>query len=160
MDSVSMPALLARIAALMPVPGLPVGPAAEAIPEAKGAYALAMRLDRPVPVLLRGATAGLGPGWFVYAGSARGPGGLRGRLMRHFRRDKALHWHVDRLTSSAAEIGAVAFTDATECGIVARLGRSGAFDIPLEGFGSSDCRTCRAHLLRVLRPASLSSPSP
>ncbi len=116
---------------------------------AGGAYALALRLDREVDIALGGVAGRLQPDWYVYAGSAYGPGGLRSRLARHFRRDKPLHWHVDRLTGTAAALGAIAIEGGAECDIVAALVRSGQFDFPLAGFGSSDCRQCPSHLLRL-----------
>lgn len=35
--------------------------------------------------------------YYVYVGSAFGPGGLRARVSRHCRRDKPKHWHIDYL---------------------------------------------------------------
>ncbi len=118
------------------------------MPRAGGAYALALRLDTQVEVALGGVAGRLQPAWYVYAGSAYGAGGIRSRLARHFRRDKPLHWHIDRLTGAAAALGAVAIEGGAECDIVAALERSGQFDFPLPGFGSSDCRHCPSHLLR------------
>lgn len=120
-----------------------------AISDRKGAYALLLRLDAPAEFKLRTAeAASLTPGWFVYCGSAKGPGGLRARLRRHFRQDKALHWHIDRLTAAAARIAAVPVQDGDECALVAALLESRRFEITAAGFGSSDCRQCDSHLLR------------
>jgi Uri superfamily endonuclease len=117
------------------------------VPDAKGAYALVLRLDAPAR-FSRGRTSDLiAAGWYAYAGSAYGPGGLRGRLRRHFRSDKALHWHVDHLTTVASRIFAVAIEDGSECRIAARLLESGRFRYGPAGFGSSDCPTCPSHLL-------------
>ena len=35
------------------------------------------------------------PGFYVYVGSALGPGGLAARIGRHARQEKAFRWHVD-----------------------------------------------------------------
>ena len=43
----------------------------------------------------------LAPGCYVYAGSARGPGGIRARVRRHLRPDKTPHWHIDQVTAYA-----------------------------------------------------------
>jgi len=119
-----------------------------ALPDGPGAYALALRLDHPVTVALpRGAAGLLAPGWHVYLGSAQGSGGIRARVRRHFRREKPLHWHIDRLTAAPAEIAALAVPGGDECALVARLLATGRFRIAAPGFGSTDCRRCESHLL-------------
>jgi Uri superfamily endonuclease len=115
----------------------------------KGAYVLVIALREPVVLPLGGIVHQLSAGHYLYAGSAHGPGGIDARVRRHFRREKSLHWHVDRLTTVAASIHAFAIEGGSECEIVTRLsGRSGARH-PIPGFGSSDCRTCVSHLLRA-----------
>lgn len=128
-----------------------------AIPDGKGAYVLAIRIDRATEFALNGrAPVLMEPGWLVYAGSARGPGGMRARLRRHLSRNKSLHWHVDRLTLAAGEVVAVPQSAASECGIIDSLLQSPNFDIAVRGFGNTDCRICETHLLRFsgrgLRP--------
>ena len=39
----------------------------------------------------------LSKGWYVYVGSAFGPGGLAARVSRHLQRHKTRHWHIDHL---------------------------------------------------------------
>ncbi len=119
----------------------------EAASAGTGAYALALQIGSPVRLRLGGREHVLAPGAYVYAGSAYGPGGLRARLRRHFRRDKALHWHVDRLTVEAGFMRAFAVEGGSECAILALLAGSGRFRHPLPGFGSSDCAACPSHLL-------------
>lgn len=118
----------------------------------KGAYLLTVRLDRPLEGELRGSSYVLPAAWYVYAGNACGPGGIGARLSRHLRREKKMHWHIDRLTVAARDMTALAFPGGSECVIVERLRESGAADVPVPRFGSSDCRTCPAHLLRVVAP--------
>jgi Uri superfamily endonuclease len=125
----------------------------EAAPAGKGAYALLIRLDTPVPFARGGGTAVIAPGWYVYAGSANGPGGIRARLGHHLRGHKRPHWHVDHLTNAAAWVEALALPGGSECAIVARLVEAAALTLPLAGFGSSDCRACVSHLLRWAGPA-------
>ena len=115
------------------------------LPPLGGAYALLLTLPSPVQ-LQRPAPALLPPGNYVYAGSANGPGGLRGRLGVHFRAHKP-HWHIDRLTAAATGLSAIALEGGSECAIVARLEALPGFAHPLPGFGSSDCPRCRSHLL-------------
>lgn len=112
-----------------------------------GAYALALRLDRPTPFRRPGLAHVFRPGWYVYAGSAYGPGGVRARLARHLRPEKSARWHVDQLTAPAAAIHALGFAGGAECAIVAGLDARADFAPPLGGFGASDCRICTAHLL-------------
>jgi Uri superfamily endonuclease len=116
-------------------------------PDSRGAYLLFIALDQPLQFVLGRRVLRFGPGLYVYAGSARGPGGIRARLARHFRREKKLHWHVDRLTAAAARLSALAIAGGEECDVAARLAASRRFVFAHPGFGSSDCRTCESHLL-------------
>ena len=87
-------------------------------------------------------------GWYLYAGSANGSGGLKARISRHLRPEKRPHWHVDQLTMAASDIFALAFPNGSECELTAELNEKSDFGFPLPGFGSSDCRSCTSHLLR------------
>ncbi|WP_299436240.1 DUF123 domain-containing protein [uncultured Rhodospira sp.] len=119
-------------------------------PSAPGAYLLALWVPAPVPLPPRLAVPPLTPGWYVYAGSARGPGGLRARLRRHMRPDKARHWHIDWLTT-APDVSAWALVRpaATECALIAEAMAHLPVSVPVPGFGSSDCRRCVSHLLAL-----------
>jgi len=119
------------------------------LPAGPGAYALTFHVDTPIALAI--ATLGdpvLKSGHYVYAGSAFGPGGIRARVGRHLRADKKPHWHIDHLSSRAACIDVKTYPGGRECSLVAALLASGA-TIPLPGFGSSDCRGCEAHLVRL-----------
>lgn len=120
----------------------------EEAPGEGGAYLLLIHLANPVDVAIGKVRGRLPAGWYAYAGSARGPGGLRARLRRHFRREKSLHWHVDRLTIVGDRLAAMAVPGGSECALAGRLGEAGLAAPALAGFGSSDCATCPAHLLR------------
>jgi Uri superfamily endonuclease len=135
-----------------------VGPErTDALPAGPGAYLLAIRLDRPAPLpprLVRPGLETLPAGWLVYAGSARGPGGLRARLGRHLRPDKARRWHVDWLTAApGATVRAWPVPDGRECALVAAVLAWPGASVPVPGFGSSDCPRCPAHLLALAVPA-------
>jgi Uri superfamily endonuclease len=120
-----------------------------AIPQAPGAYALLMHFVRPLDIRLnKKEPVRLPSGWLVYAGSAKGPGGLRARLARHLRAEKRPHWHVDQLTVRADEILALPVADGNECEIVATLLGHPAFSVAVAGFGNTDCAICDSHLLR------------
>lgn len=135
------------LAALFPAAPVVTPETVEQAPADKGAYALLLHLDGIVDFVRPGLTHRFPPGWYVYAGSAFGPGGIRARLRRHFRRDKKRHWHIDDLTDSATRLHAVALVGGTECAIVARLSGPDRLAPALAGFGSSDCRICVTHLL-------------
>ena len=125
------------------------------LPSGPGAYLLILGLPAPVPLAIpRFAGARLEPGTYVYAGSARGPGGIRARVGRHLRSEKVVRWHIDHLTSGCRSVWASVHPDADECSLVTRLLAGGAFETPLPGFGSSDCRSCTAHLLRFSAPVN------
>lgn len=151
-----IPSWLAGTFAGAGLAGVWAGPdEAAGLPARPGAYALALRLDIPVDLPLvelpiRSPLRRLSPGWHVYAGSARGPGGLAARLRRHFRPGKPVHWHIDRLTAAPVRVAALALPGAAECEIVARLLATGHFTVPVPGFGSTDCRRCESHLLAAL----------
>ncbi len=122
--------------------------AADSLPAAPGAYALLVSLRAPVPLPPRLA-ATLAAGRYLYVGSARGPGGIRARCARHLRRPKPRRWHVDWLTESGDEIAALALPGGDECALVDMLRRRPGVSLPVAGFGSSDCRRCPAHLVRL-----------
>ena len=61
-----------------------------------GTYALIIALDRARTLQVgRRGKFHFPAGFYFYAGSALGPGGLAGRLERHVRAAKRLDWHVD-----------------------------------------------------------------
>jgi len=126
-----------------------------------GTYALLLKLDKQERITIgKLGTFNFPAGYYLYVGSALGPGGLRARLARHRRdskssaqsssrqMDKNLHWHIDYLLQRAqlVEVWSVASEERLECkwSEVAR-GLSGA-QLLVRGFGSSDCR-CPAHLI-------------
>jgi len=94
------------------------------------------------------------PGWYVYAGSARG--GLRSRLLRHLRGPAAgrFHWHVDYLAPFASQKSFAVVRDELdgECRLNDSVAAIAGARAPVAGFGSSDCR-CTSHLHRL--PAAL-----
>lgn len=121
-------------------------------PTAPGAYVLWLRLDAPLRVSAGDRPGLLYPGDYLYCGSARGPGGLRARLARHWRREKRPHWHVDQITLAGRPLAAWIDEGGDECALNAALG---ALPIPVPGFGSSDCPRCAAHLRRIEKAAPL-----
>jgi Uri superfamily endonuclease len=107
---------------------------------------MAIELADPVVVMLSGhLRIALPAGRYLYCGSAKGPGGLKARLSRHVRRSKSVRWHVDRLTEQGLVIGSWIFPGGDECRLVLMCSY---LLMPIAGFGSSDCATCRSHLLQ------------
>lgn len=125
---------------------------ADAAPATGGAYALWLRLEAPIVVAWAGRSATLNAGDYLYCGSARGPGGLRARLARHWRREKRAHWHVDQLTAVAKMRGAFVAEGGDECALNEALA---ALPVPAPGFGSSDCPRCASHLRYLPKGARL-----
>ena len=129
----------------------------DAIPARPGAYILNIALGRPLVIDTARLRGTLYAGTYAYAGSARGPGGLRSRIARHLKTEKRAHWHIDRLTLTGRVTG-IAFTeDVGECDLAQAIAASVGAAVPLAGFGSSDCRRCRAHLIRLPSLESLPS---
>ena len=124
----------------------------EFLPSAPGAYLLILSLEGSTTLPPRFDGLVLTEGLYVYAGSARGPGGIRARCRRHLSRSHVRHWHVDWLTSVAADIQVAVFPGGTECALVRTLSQRQGARFPVPGFGSSDCRRCEAHLLKLERP--------
>lgn len=119
-------------------------------PSSAGAYVLIVEIISPITVTLpQREQSTLAPGLYFYVGSARGPGGIRARLRRHFEKTKKLHWHIDRLTVRATHVAALAVEGGDECALGRALLDSGRYQIAMPGFGSSDCRTCDSHLLHA-----------
>ena len=115
------------------------------LPNALGAYILLIELDGAVVVHLpKRREATLPAGRYLYCGSAYGPGGIKARVGRHMIRHKNIRWHVDQLTTAGTVLGAWTFPGENECVLVGKLS---GLPVPIPGFGSSDCRACKSHLL-------------
>jgi Uri superfamily endonuclease len=130
-----------------------------------GTYVLALWLGTPQRISIgRLGEIEFPAGWYLYAGSAQGPGGLAARLARHQRlitrsgspQDgaraavKRAHWHIDYLREQAIWGGAWGrfSPERLECTWAAKLRSLPGAKMAAAGFGASDCR-CPAHLVRV-----------
>lgn len=89
-------------------------------------------------------------GTYLYVGSALGPGGLRARVARHLRPYKRLHWHIDYLlqVSRAKRLFLAYGRQRLEHAWARQLCRQPQAELPLSGFGASDCG-CPAHLVHL-----------
>jgi Uri superfamily endonuclease len=112
----------------------------------RGTYCLLMKLKekRNIKIGRKGVSAFPG-GFYCYVGSAMN--GLEKRMERHMSREKRLHWHIDWFLRHAeiVDVKRIISDERLEC-IISRGLEGIADSIPMEGFGSSDCRTCRSHL--------------
>ena len=118
-----------------------------------GTYALILACRQTGPVRIgRLGTLHLQSGFYVYVGSALGPGGLQARLRHHLQIAARPHWHIDYLRA-VCEVVEVWFTigdarfEHRWAKVLAGLPGAG---LPLAGFGSSDC-DCEAHLFSCAR---------
>jgi Uri superfamily endonuclease len=86
-------------------------------------------------------------GTYGYCGSAMA--GFRGRVGRHFSKDKKLRWHIDYLLKMAQPVGAylVPGGKEMECALGSFLSELPGSK-PVKGFGSSDC-SCSSHLFLI-----------
>ena len=63
-----------------------------------GTYALILQSNSNETIQVgRWGQVNLQPGYYIYIGSAFGPGGVQARVSRHLRNDKQMHWHIDYL---------------------------------------------------------------
>ncbi|MDY7107974.1 MAG: GIY-YIG nuclease family protein [Planctomycetota bacterium] len=124
-----------------------------------GTYALVLRSDAAARIRVgRLGELDARRGYYVYVGSAFGPGGLAGRLAHHQRPPTRPHWHIDYLRTHAPLIEIWFTNDAhpREHKWADLIGSARGATIPLPGFGSSDC-TCRSHLFHFAQRPSVSA---
>lgn len=125
------------------------------LPGHGGTYVLVMHV--PVPFSLLAGRLGervLENGWYLYVGSAFGPGGLAARCGRHARTDKPMHWHIDYLRehSVLSEVWYRGGPHRLEHAWADILAVWKGNRVAWPGFGASDCR-CPSHLwYRRARP--------
>jgi Uri superfamily endonuclease len=97
----------------------------------------------------------LKPGFYIYVGSAFGPGGLKARIDHHRKKADHPHWHMDYLGPffKLIEIWYTYDPVQREHLWAKIISNTRGASVPLDGFGSSDCR-CRAHLFfRTTKPS-------
>lgn len=113
-----------------------------------GTYAIVLRAPSKaeIPIGRLGILA-VERGYYVYVGSAFGPGGVRARVERHVRHSPTRHWHIDYLWP-ALRVSEIWYTHdpkrrehAWARILLHAMGRPA----PLARFGASDC-ACESHL--------------
>ena len=100
-------------------------------------------------------TLALEPGFYVYIGSAFGPGGLKARIKHHRNPTSRRHWHIDYLAPilTLNEIWHTYDQIRREHHWAEIHSQTRGAVQPLAGFGSSDCR-CLSHLFYYRRKPS------
>ena len=137
---------------------IPIGPMDHLLDATPGTYALLLALQAPTELQIGclGRIQFDSP-FYLYFGSAFGPGGLEARIKHHLQPARRAHWHIDYLRQAAKVLGAWHSSDTArlECTWAgAALALRSVSLVPR--FGSSDCR-CQSHLLAVNRLPSLSA---
>ena len=121
-----------------------------------GTYALILRSRSKATTRVgRWGQINLEKGYYIYVGSAFGPGGVRARVSHHCRKNKSAHWHIDYLRRYLNPVGAWYSHDRK------RLEHSWAQFLSdmsgissIQGFGCSDCK-CNSHLFFTSKKPSL-----
>jgi len=117
-----------------------------------GTYALILqsRSNGTIQVGRWGELA-LQPGFYIYVGSAFGPGGVKSRVSRHLSTDKRKHWHIDYLRE---QVMPVEVWVSNEVSHLEHIWAGILFETPginaIKGFGCSDCK-CTSHLFFTLK---------
>ncbi|MBK7706723.1 MAG: GIY-YIG nuclease family protein [Acidobacteria bacterium] len=116
-----------------------------------GSYQLRIRIARRISVEIGAlGVCVFEPGDYIYTGSAMR--NLAQRVARHRRSEKKLRWHIDYLLAHPGVDLIETFTYPSarrdECELNQTLVDAGA-EIPLPRFGSTDCRRCASHLLKI-----------
>ncbi len=119
---------------------------ASCLPAAPGTYVLVLEAACPAAIVVgRLGTLAVEPGWYLYAGSALGAGGLAGRLRHHLRPVTRPHWHIDYLRQ-VTTVRAIWYSidgarwEHRWASLLAQM----AAPVPCAGFGASDC-ACAVH---------------
>ena len=127
------------------------------LPQEPGTYVLVLRNRIPRSVYVgRLGSMETFVGYYLYVGSAFGPGGLRSRLSHHLKVSWKPHWHVDYLRRFTAPvlIWFQASSSPQEHRWVRIINNGEGIEVVAPRFGASDCR-CKSHLFFSKIPPSL-----
>ncbi len=121
-----------------------------------GTYVLVLEVREPARI--RAGRLGeleVRPGWYLYIGSAFGPGGVAARCRHHRRTAIRPHWHIDylRAVSELREIWFSCDSAKREHTWSRLIGEETGATRPFPGFGASDC-DCGSHLFCFPKPPS------
>ena len=122
-----------------------------------GVYALIVHLSscRRIRIGKLG-TYNFSNGFYIYVGSAFGPGGIKARIKHHSRKSLHPHWHLDylRRIATVKEVWYAKTEIRLEHHWADAAAKMPKANIPVKGFGSSDCR-CISHLFYVPKKPSV-----
>ncbi len=122
-----------------------------------GTYALILKSDSKETIKIgRRLEIYIEPGYYIYVGSAFGPGGVKSRVLRHFRKKKSMHWHIDYLRNFLVPVGAWYSYDSNHLEHQwAQTLLKNKEITSIKGFGCSDCE-CYSHLFYTYTEPELS----
>ena len=115
-----------------------------------GTYALILRSQKSTSTQIgRWGRLHIKPGYYIYVGSAFGPGGVRARILRHCRKDKSKHWHIDYLRERVDPIFVWYSHEPRNlehrwAELLSEMRETSS----VKGFGCTDCR-CYTHLFAL-----------
>lgn len=115
-----------------------------------GTYALVLQsLGSTIIQIGQWGHLNIKPGYYIYIGSAFGPGGVQARVSRHFRKVKSKHWHIDYLREHVNPIFAwYSYEPSNLEHKWAQVLLKMKDTSPVKGFGCSDCK-CYTHLFAL-----------
>ena len=117
-------------------------------PRLPGTYALVLHASTTQRIVVgRLGVLVVQPGWYVYVGSALGPGGLAARIRHHAHPALRPRWHIDYLRAVTDLVDAWYTSDGErhEHEWARLLAHMPGASLAMSGFGASDCN-CVAHL--------------
>ena len=119
------------------------------LPPEKGSYLLCFTAANPFTATIgRLGKFDFESGGYVYCGSAFGPGGIKARVGRHFKKRKKKRWHVDYVRPHLSLDRVItAPGEHNECKWSQLLVQAD-YNNPVPKFGASDCR-CFSHFFEV-----------
>jgi Uri superfamily endonuclease len=118
------------------------------LPSTSGTYAIILgNAARQTVTVGRLGELPLRNGYYLYVGSAFGPGGLRARLAHHLSISRRPHWHIDylRRVTEPAAIWFQQHSSKEEHRWAQALARGRSVENACPDFGASDC-ACTSHL--------------
>ena len=117
------------------------------LPKDKGSYLLVFRMRQPHTIRVGKLTeTRFAAGYYVYVGSAFGPGGLQARLRHHLTFSERCHWHLDYLRPVLhfEYLYLSRETESREHDWAAVLQQLEGAEVPVRDLGATDC-SCNAH---------------
>jgi len=118
------------------------------LPKTVGSYALLLFLPRRTTLTVgRLGSMAFKRGYYLYLGSAFGPGGIRARVRRHLKNEKKHYWHIDylRYRAEVKAVWVMCGNGNMEHHWAGELINHAIACDPIPQFGCSDC-TCPSHL--------------